>query len=173
MQKVIDSRQTTLGRFTVTLDTIEKNGQKAPYSFVSIKPGVTVIPFVDEANVLLLCEYRYPIKSDQYEFPSGMIDEGEKPQDAAIRELKEETGYTASDIIDLGFTYPSFGSTTEKIYLYACKADQYTLPAKELLEDIRTTIVKIDELEMMMRKGLFRQSAGEAAWLRWKLRKND
>lgn len=80
--------------------------------------GVSILPFHWE-NIITLREYRYPIRSWQTELPGGLIDPGETPEQAAVRELKEETGYEADEVISLGYFYPLFGSTDEKIHLFA------------------------------------------------------
>lgn len=54
------------------------------------------------------------------EVPAGKIDPGEKPEEAAVRELKEETGYTAGNVRYLTYFYPSVGYSEEKLYLYLC-----------------------------------------------------
>ncbi len=117
MYKVVQKETIKADRFTVIQEKVAKDGQIAPYSYVTIGFGISIIPFVDDDHVLLLKEYRHPVGSWQYEFPSGGIDGGEEPSQAARRELLEETGYEASELTELGFTYPSFGSTNEKITL--------------------------------------------------------
>jgi 8-oxo-dGTP pyrophosphatase MutT (NUDIX family) len=62
----------------------------------------TVVPFVSKDEILVIESYRHFVDSAQIEVPSGYLDEGESPKEAAIRELKEETGYTAKYIIPIG-----------------------------------------------------------------------
>ena len=98
MYQVVERKTQTIGRFDVVLDQIEKDGKQAPYSFVKIHPSVTILPFVEEDRILLLKEYRHAIGKWMYEFPSGMIEESESIEEAAVRELKEETGYEARKV---------------------------------------------------------------------------
>ena len=74
-----------------------------------------------ENRILLQRQYRYPVRSWQWELPGGFVDPGETPEEAAARELKEETGYTVKALHSLGAFYPSFGSTNEKIWLFAAE----------------------------------------------------
>lgn len=159
-------------RFDIIEDTISKDGKLAPYSYVTIGTGISIIPFIDDQHVLVLKEYRHPITSWQYEFPSGGIDKGEKPVDAAKRELLEETGYGTQNIQYLGFTYPSFGSTNEKIHLFASKVKKVSAPHREILEEINPEIITIENLEEMIKNNQFAHGAGEVAWLKWKLKNN-
>lgn len=169
MYKVVKKETIKADRFTVIQEKVEKAGQLAPYSYVTIGFGISIIPFVDEDHVLVLKEYRHPVGSWQYEFPSGGIDQGEEAMTAAKRELMEETGYEANEIIPLGFTYPSFGSTNEKITLFAAKAKQVAEPHREILEEIKSEIISVDQLEELIASGQFAHGAGEVAWLKWLL----
>ncbi|KRK99787.1 NUDIX family hydrolase [Lactobacillus equicursoris DSM 19284 = JCM 14600 = CIP 110162] len=170
MYKVVKKEVIKADRFTVIQEKVEKNGQIAPFSYVTIGKGISIIPFVDKKHVLLLKEYRHPVGSWQYEFPSGGIDEGEEPLQAAKRELLEETGYETQEIEPLGFTYPSFGSTNEQIFLFAGHVKKLTKPKREVLEEIKMEIVSVDQLEDLIINGKFAHGAGLAAWLNWKLR---
>src|ERR687898_163969 len=53
-------------------------------------------------EIIVIKNYRYLVDSIQIEVPAGYIDEGETPKEAAIRELMEETGYAAKDVISIG-----------------------------------------------------------------------
>ena len=65
-------------------------------------------------------QYRKAAERVMLEVPAGKIDPGESPEDAAKRELKEETGYTAGNIKFLMQFYPSVGYSEEILYLYLC-----------------------------------------------------
>lgn len=169
MYNVVGTKKINFGRFELIMDTVEKNGEKHPFSFVKIRSGVCVIPFVDDNQVILLREYRHPIKSWQYQFACGMIDEGESPEEAAKRELEEEIGCVAEEIYELGYTYPSFGSTTEKIYLFAAKCAEIRRTDCEPLEYIEYHKTDVKTIEKMFAENEIVSSASQVAWFRWKL----
>src|SRR3990172_141612 len=85
---------------------IRPDGKEGIFGVVEMKPGVSVLPIDDNGNVYLTNEYHYAVERETIEAISGGIDEEENKVDAAKRELKEETGITASEWIDLGVINP-------------------------------------------------------------------
>ena len=92
--------------------------KEGPWEFVSRTRGVTaaVILAVDDGHVVLVEQYRVPLKSMSLELPAGLVgdeSEGEEIAAAAIRELEEETGYRAARVVDLGRFHASPGMSSE------------------------------------------------------------
>ena len=78
--------------------------------------GAAVILAVDEGHVLLVEQYRVPLGCNCLELPAGLIGDeeaGEAIEAAAIRELEEETGYRAEQMVDLGRFHASPGMSSE------------------------------------------------------------
>lgn len=165
--KRINREQYHIGRFDIMMDTLENNGKIGPYSYIVMKPSICVLTIVNE-KILLMKEYRYPIDSWEYEFPCGMIEENEEPIEAAYRELLEETGYRAEKLESLGFFYPSFGSTTEKIYLFVAYCNSKEDTSFDVLENIECTLVDEDEINQMIKEGTISCGAAIIAWYRYK-----
>lgn len=82
--------------------------------------GVGILPVDDEGFVYLVRQYRYPYDEELLEVPAGKMDhdDSEDHLGCGIRELKEETGFTAETMTYLGEMYPSPGFLTERLYLY-------------------------------------------------------
>lgn len=181
MYHVVSSEETKIGRFRVIMQQIEKGGQLAPFSYVKIRPGVTLIPILENGNILVQKNYRHPVGKWEYEFLSGTIDEGESPEKAVARELHEETGCILKEFISLGSFYPSFGSTDEIIYMFVGKVlvpqglditDDSDVHDREILEEIRLEEKTVEEITHMILTDEFRMGAGLAAWLKWQLKEN-
>ena len=82
-------------------------------------PGASaVLPVYENGDVMLIKQFRYPMKQVFYEVPAGKIDSGEEPGITANRELKEEAGLICSEMEYLGQFYPGIGYSDEVIHLY-------------------------------------------------------
>ena len=96
--------------------------RRGKWEYVSRTRGVSaaVILALDEGHVLLVEPFRAPLQAHCIELPAGLIgddSEGEKAEEAAIRELEEETGYRAERMIDLGRFHASPGMSAEGFVL--------------------------------------------------------
>lgn len=81
--------------------------------------AVCIVPITDDGKIILEKQYRYAIGQVITEIPAGKLDfAGEDPLDAAKRELKEETGYTARNWQKLGIFYPAAAYSDERITMF-------------------------------------------------------
>jgi len=95
-----------------------QNGNSAEREVVVHPGGVGIVAVTDDRKVLMVRQYRYPMQEVVLEIPAGKLDADEDPFECAVRELSEETGYTANNYVDLGAIYPSPGFCRETLYLY-------------------------------------------------------
>ncbi|MCA1618303.1 MAG: NUDIX hydrolase [Acidobacteria bacterium] len=68
---------------------------------------INVIPLTEDGEVVFIEQYRHGTGEISLEIPGGMVDPGEEPRDTAARELLEETGYEAREVVFLGRTRPN------------------------------------------------------------------
>ena len=80
--------------------------------------SVVVLPIDSDCNALLVRQYRYPIDDLLLEAPAGGVNAFETPEECARRELREETGYGAERLHNLGWFWVSPGYCTEKMYAF-------------------------------------------------------
>ncbi|NIA23720.1 MAG: NUDIX domain-containing protein, partial [Proteobacteria bacterium] len=96
---------------------LEDGKREAIREVVRHREAICVLP-VEGESIILVSQFRYPVGREFIEIPAGIIEEGEKPEEAAKRELKEETGYSAKSIKKLFSFYSSPGFTDEKLHLF-------------------------------------------------------
>lgn len=98
------------------------NGQPAHRELIRHVGAVCVIPVTDDGCAVMERQYRYPVDQVILEIPAGKLDfKGEDHEAAARRELEEETGYTADEMIPLGKFYPACAYSDETIWMYLAK----------------------------------------------------
>lgn len=100
-------------------DTVQlPNGKQVEWDFVKHKGASAIVAVDQDGKLLMVRQYRNAIDRMSLEIPAGGIDIGEKPEEAALRELQEETGYCAQNITHLIDVETAVGFTNETIYVY-------------------------------------------------------
>jgi ADP-ribose pyrophosphatase len=94
------------------------DGTTAAREVVEHPGGVSVAALTEDDCLLFVRQFRYPYGEILLELPAGKRDPGEEPLQTGKRELKEETGFTATDYRSLGRMYPTPGYINEVIYMY-------------------------------------------------------
>ena len=126
-EKTLDSKIVFDGRIVKVFNDDVKlsDGTKAFREVVKHSGGVVILA-IKENKILMVKQFRYPMKEVMLELPAGKLEKGEDPFLAAKRKLEEETGYCANKWTDLGFVYTSPGYSDEKLYLYKAEDLYYT-----------------------------------------------
>ena len=154
----------------VRRDTIElPDGSRGYREVVDHYGGVCVLALDDENRVLVVSQYRYPYEKVLREIPAGKLEYGEVPAQAAIRELKEETGATAGDFRPLGELYPSPGYCGEVIRMYLARELTFGETHLDKDEFLNLERVPFDQLEEQILSGEIRDAKTIAAVLKGKL----
>lgn len=105
--------------------------------------AVAIVALTEDNKIIMERQYRYACKRPILEIPAGKIDKGETdPVAAAVRELKEETGYTADEIIHLGDCNPSCAYSEEVIHLYLMRG--LTKGEQDLDDDEVIELIEMD-----------------------------
>ncbi len=104
---------------TVRRDRAELiNGKIVGREVVEHPGGVAIIPVAEDGTVWCVRQFRYPFGREMLEVPAGKLEKGENHRQCAIRELSEETGLTADELIYLGPCCTSPGFLTEVLHIY-------------------------------------------------------
>lgn len=99
-------------------DVALPNGKSAKREMIKHAGAVAVIPITKDNKIVFVEQYRKPLEKSIIEIPAGKLEEGEKPEITAIRELEEETGYTAESLSFVTSFYTSPGFADELMYIY-------------------------------------------------------
>lgn len=89
-----------------------------PYYMLDVPDYVAVVAMTAAGDVVLVRQHRPVVGRETIELPSGHVDPGESPEEAARRELLEETGMVAGDIQLLGVLSPDVGRLTNRMWCY-------------------------------------------------------
>jgi ADP-ribose pyrophosphatase len=140
------SRRVYSGRvISVDLDTVLfPNGTTGDLEMVRHPGASAVVPFLDPPDarnprLLLIRQFRHAAGSYLYEIPAGRLDPGEPPEACAMRELREETGYSAESVELLTTFYTTPGFTDERIHLFMAtglSSGNATPESDEILEPV-------------------------------------
>lgn len=148
-EKTMKSERVYEGRnINLRVDTVELPNKGYSKREVVEHPGaVAILAIDDEDNVILVKQYRKPAEEVLLELPAGKLEINEEPAVAAVRELKEETGYISKDIEFLFTYYTAPGFCDEKMHFFITRdieKAETNFDADEFIE-----IVKMNKAEFV------------------------
>jgi ADP-ribose pyrophosphatase len=140
--------------FNLVVDEVEyPSGHRSVREVAEHAGGAVVVPLLDDGSVLLVNQFRYPVKKNLLELPAGKLAPGEDPKICAARELEEETGYTAGTLTKLTAIYTTPGFCSEQLHIYLA-TNLKKLPTGQRLEegemDLTVSAVPIDKVIQMI-----------------------
>lgn len=170
-EKTLGERKGFEGKFVQvsTFDVELSNGQKAIREVIKHPGGVVVVAKKDANTILMVKQYRYPIKQVALELPAGRLEKGEDPDLAIKRELEEETGYIAKTWKSLGHIFTTPGICDEKLYLYFATDLEFKKQNPDEGEIIESFEYNIDEVFEMIKTGEISDAKTICALMRTKL----
>ena len=137
---------------------------KDPYYVVERPDAAIIFPLTGEGEVVLVRQYRPPLERMELGLPAGLVEEGERPEAAARRELLEETGYAGGEWEPLGSLASSPSLKDNWAYLFlARRVERSAQPDPDEHELVETINVPLGELRGLIRSGEIVSSSGVAA----------
>jgi ADP-ribose pyrophosphatase len=131
-------------------DVLLPDGTPATREYIRHGGAVAVIPILDDGRVVLVRQYRHPVGKVLLEFPAGKRDADESQIACAMRELEEETGYTAREWAYAGEIHNAPAYSTESIWLWYARglvAGAKRPDAGEFVETVLHTDTELDALD--------------------------
>ena len=166
-EPTVESRRIYQGRIiSVREDTVRlSNGRLTRREIVEHGETICVVPLDDNNNVLLVEQYRKPTDQKLLEVPAGGMDEGETPEEATLRELQEEVGFTARRLQHLTTFWLTPGFCTERMHAYlATELEPSSLEADDD-EKIRVMPTPLDQVFGLIQNNAIRDAKSIAVLL--------
>lgn len=133
-------------------DTVQTpKGKTLHYTHYRSSDVVIVVPFIDPQHLVMIRQYRYPLDRILLEFPAGHVEKSESPLATARRELQEETGYKARRIEHVYDYHPSVSKSKQTVHVFRATDLEVGKTDHDSTEDIRVQVVKVRDLEKMVR----------------------
>lgn len=126
-------------------DVLTPSGKKGKYMVFGGKPFVVLVATTNEKKVVFVRQFRFTVGKVFLELPAGSVEKGERPIEAAKRELLEETGATGDSFKELGEYWMGNGAIKMKAYVFLAKNVEFNgASIQEETEKITTELVDFD-----------------------------
>jgi ADP-ribose pyrophosphatase len=137
----------------VRADRIRGRSTDGVHYVVELPRAATIVPVLDDGRILMIRQYRHSVRDIILELPGGRIDASEIPEDAARRELLEETGYAAKSFHLLGSFIPAAGLLDHVGFLFEARGLEPGTSKPEALEEIEVVPMTMDEVASGLASG--------------------
>ena len=148
-------------------DILLPNGESAKREHITHVGAVCILPLTDDGQVVLERQFRYPFREVMIEIPAGKLDgPDEDPREAALRELREETGIVPREITYLGDFYGCPAFVGERVRMFFARG--LSFGEQELDEDefLEVFTMPLEELVEMVLRGEIPDGKTQAAVMR-------
>ncbi|KJJ40475.1 ADP-ribose pyrophosphatase [Bacillus subtilis] len=119
------------------------NGKTSKREIVKHPGAVAIVAVTDEGKIIMVKQFRKPLERTIVEIPAGKLEKGEKPEYTALRELEEETGYTAKKLTKITAFYTSPGFADEIVHVFLAEELSILEEKRELDEDEFVEVMEV------------------------------
>jgi len=142
--------------FSVRTDTAisPRTGVEHDFHIIESRDWVNIIPLTLDHRVVMVRQYRHGSRAVTLEIPGGLFDSGDTPEEAAVRELLEETGYQAKRWTNIGVTNPNPAIFSNRCYTFLAQDIQKVSDLiPDQTEDIEVALIPLMDIPEMIRTG--------------------
>jgi 8-oxo-dGTP pyrophosphatase MutT (NUDIX family) len=145
-----------------------RTGETHDFFVLESPSWVNIIPLTPTKEVVLIRQYRFGIRDMTMEIPGGLMEPSDSPEEAARRELREETGYREEKLIPLGTVHPNPAIQNNLCYTFLASD---VFPVGQLIqderEDIEVVLQPLSEIPRLIREGAISHALVIAAFYRF------
>ncbi|MFC4804387.1 NUDIX hydrolase [Filifactor villosus] len=154
-ETTIDTKKVYTGKIVnLRVDTVEITGRGyAQRELISHRGGVCCVAITDENKILFVKQFRKAVEKELIELPAGTLEAGETPDQAVVREVREETGYAICDVRPVSEFYPTPGYSDEKGHLFVASATERGEMRPDADEDIEVLEFTLEEAIEKIERG--------------------
>lgn len=132
-----------------------KSGRTSDFHVLETADWVNVIPLTADQHVVMVRQFRHGIRDLTLEVPAGLMDAADdSPAEAAVRELREETGYAADTLMPLGVVHPNPAILNNRCHMFVAREVRCAgAPCWDETEEIRVETVPLERIPKLIRDG--------------------
>ena len=141
--------------FSVRTDTTisPRTGIEHDFYVIETRDWINIIPLTDDDQVVMIRQYRHGSREVTLEIPGGLVDPGDTPKKAAVRELLEETGYQAKKWAKIGIVNPNPALFNNRCYTFLAQGvKEVTDPTPDQTEDIEVVLIPLKKMSGLILK---------------------
>ena len=147
-----------------------RTGQIHSFYIVDAANWVNVIPVTPEGKLVCIRQYRHGSRAVALEIPGGIVESGESVSDAAAREMREETGYCAEEMVSLGAMAPNPAMQSNTCNFYLGRNVRLKgIPSLDRGEDIEVALIDPAEIPTLITCGVIKHGIMVAAFYYYEL----
>ena len=137
-----------------------RNGAVRDIVVLDFPEWISVIPLTPDRQVVMVRQYRHGVREILLEIPGGLMDRDDpSPEAAAMRELREETGYTTDKVTLIGSLYPQPAVQSNRYHIFLAEDARKTSETSfDEGEDLETVLVPLKDIPGMIKKGEIRHA---------------
>lgn len=142
--------------FSIRTDTAvsPRTGTEHDFHIIESEDWINVIPLIADHHVVMIRQYRHGARRVTLEIPGGLVDPGDTPEQAAARELMEETGYQADALVQIGVVNPNPALFNNRCYTYVARnVKKINDPTPDQAEDIEVVLIPLSDIPELIQTG--------------------
>jgi len=147
-----------------------RTGEAHDFYVIESSTWVNILPLTPDNNVVMVRQYRHGTREVTLELPGGIVEDADSPESAALRELQEETGYSAAAVIPLGVVHPNPAIQNNRCYSFLAE-NVYSMGVQQQddKEDITVALVPLADIPRLIKDGVITHALMIVAFYRYYL----